>query len=39
MQAEFSRGLTLLQENTLRTMRDSIKESFSQHFSDISGVR
>ncbi|XP_014208396.1 enhancer of mRNA-decapping protein 4 [Copidosoma floridanum] len=39
VQTEFSRGLTMIQENTIRSMRDSLKENFTQHMSDISGIR
>lgn len=39
MQSEFARGLSVLQESTLRIIRDSIRESFTQHFTDISGAR
>ncbi|XP_031786817.1 enhancer of mRNA-decapping protein 4 [Nasonia vitripennis] len=39
MQNEFSRGLSMMQENTIRSVRDSVRENFTQHMSDISGIR
>ncbi|KAJ8686594.1 hypothetical protein QAD02_022388 [Eretmocerus hayati] len=39
MQNEFTRGLSAMQENTIRSVRDSVRENFTQHMSDISGIR
>lgn len=39
MQNEFTRGLAAIQENTIRSVRESVKENFTQHMSDISGIR
>ena len=39
MQCEFSKGMTQIQENTIRSIRDSVKDNFTQHMSDISGIR
>lgn len=39
MQNEFTRGLTAIQENTVRSVRESVRENFTQHMSDISGIR
>ncbi|KAL7302340.1 hypothetical protein TKK_0005001 [Trichogramma kaykai] len=38
MQNEFSRGLSAMQENTVRSVRDSVKENFTQHMSNLSGI-
>lgn len=39
VRTEFLRGLSMIQENTIRIVRDSLKENFTQHMSDISGIR
>ncbi|XP_051158885.1 enhancer of mRNA-decapping protein 4 isoform X2 [Leptopilina boulardi] len=39
MHAALTRGLSVLQEGTLRTIRESMRENLTHHFSDISGVR
>lgn len=39
MQNEFSRGLAAIQENTIRIVRESVKDNFTQHMTDISGIR
>ena len=39
LQSEFSRGLSAIQENTIRSVHDSVKENFTQHMSNISGIR
>ena len=39
MHSGLTRGLSALQEGTMRTIRDCVRENLTQHLSDISGVR
>ncbi|XP_012276185.1 enhancer of mRNA-decapping protein 4 [Orussus abietinus] len=39
LQTELARGLSALQESTLRTIRDTMREHLSQHLSEITGAR
>lgn len=39
MQNEFCKGLSMIQENTVRSVRDCVRENFTQHMSEISGIR
>jgi hypothetical protein len=39
MQTEFSSGMSVMQESTVRSVRDAVRENFTQHMSDISGIR
>jgi len=39
MQTELNRVLTTMQDNTIRAVRDSIRENLSQQLTEISSVR
>ncbi|XP_058807631.1 enhancer of mRNA-decapping protein 4 [Phymastichus coffea] len=39
LQSEFCKGLSMMQENTVRSVRDCVRENFTQHMSEISGIR